>query len=234
MTSEVNDIHSEAGEVQSVATAGESQLAAGESQLAAAQAGDANPSDIGSSVANSFQVVVESSQMVESQLAAEPARSQPAPPQFLFRSDVLRVEGGVTIPARNVTQHAAAAQEFILSDNEPSDVHTEQLDASTVLTDGISGLADAESVLQEQADNIPHVPDEPSEPAEGEILPPADHMNGDLISRAVADAMTEARIEIEHQQADGWIAPGEIPRGPSTPKTGSGFLDPMPNICFQC
>ena len=35
-------------------------------------------------------------------------------------------------------------------------------------------------------------------------------MNGDLISRAVADAMTEARIEIEHQQAAGWIAPDEI------------------------
>ena len=133
MTSEVNDIHSEAGEVQSVATAGESQLAAGESQLAAAQAGDANPSDIGSSVANSFQVVVESSQMVESQLAAEPAGSQPAAPQFLFRSDVLRVEGGATIPAKKETQHGvaqesqhaaaqgsqhAAAQVFILSDNE--------------------------------------------------------------------------------------------------------------------
>ena len=87
MTSEVSDIQSEADEVKSVApeetpwvtavaaaTAGQSQLAAGGSQLAAAQTGDANPSDIESSITlNSFAVVVESSQRVESQLAAAPA-----------------------------------------------------------------------------------------------------------------------------------------------------------------
>ena len=86
MTSEVSDIQSEADEYSvapeetpgvtavAAATAGQSQLAAGGSQLAAAQTGDANPSDIESSITlNSFAVVVESSQRVESQLAAAPA-----------------------------------------------------------------------------------------------------------------------------------------------------------------